>query len=318
MGNVHRDNRRYLPSIGSFATFEVAAKHLSFTVAAKELNVTQAAVSQHIRNLEKALERSLFIRKHNTLELTTDGVRLLSAVSKGLDCISNAVTNLEGPLEERVVTISATTGAACYWLSPLINRFQIEYADIKFVVLASDEDDALRNFSDVDISLICGNERCDVGEELHYLFPEIVRPLCSPSYLEQHGPFDNPEMLVRANLLHLHEKHWSSDAIGWKPLTWTNWFTANGLDYEESHGSITSNSYPMLLNAAVEGKGIILGWQHIVQHYIESGLLAVANQSSFRVERGNFLKINQDSRSKPHVMRFHDFILKACEDIELW
>lgn len=318
MGNVNRDNRRYLPSIGSFATFEVAAKHLSFTVASKELNVTQAAVSQHIRNLEKALERSLFVRKHNTLELTSDGARLLSAVSKGLDCISNAITTLEDPSEERVVTISATTAAACYWLSPLIDQFQSEYANIQFIVLASDEDDALRNFSDVDISLICGNERCDVGEELHYLFPEIVRPLCSPGYLDKHGPFDHPETLQNANLLHLHEKHWSSDAIGWKPLTWTNWFTANDLEYEERHGSITSNSYPMLLNAAVEGKGVILGWQHIVQQHIRSGLLVVANESSLRVERGNFLKVNQDSTSKPHVMRFHEFILKACESVELW
>ena len=49
--------RRYLPSLGSFATFEVAAKHLSFTLAAKELNVTQGAVSQQIRILER--ERQL-------------------------------------------------------------------------------------------------------------------------------------------------------------------------------------------------------------------------------------------------------------------
>ena len=30
--------RRHLPSLGSFATFEVAAKHLSFTLAARELH----------------------------------------------------------------------------------------------------------------------------------------------------------------------------------------------------------------------------------------------------------------------------------------
>ena len=54
--------RRYLPSLGSFATFEVAAKHLSFTLAGNELNVTQAAISQQIRGLEKSLGVTLFIR----------------------------------------------------------------------------------------------------------------------------------------------------------------------------------------------------------------------------------------------------------------
>lgn len=67
--------RRYLPSLGSFATFEVAAKHLSFTLAAKELNVTQGAVSQQIRLLERALDTALFLRRRNALELTAEGRR---------------------------------------------------------------------------------------------------------------------------------------------------------------------------------------------------------------------------------------------------
>lgn len=313
-----KDTRRYLPSIGSFATFEVAARHLSFTIAAKELNVTQAAVSQHVRNLEKALEQPLFVRKHKGLELTNAGARLLIAVGTGLDCISEAIGNLESTTMDQLVTVSATTGAACYWLRTLVDRFQINHPEIRFVILASDEDDTLRNFSDVDISLICGNERCDVGEKLQYLFPEIVRPVCSPDYLKQFGPFDDLDVLETANLLHLHEKHWSSDAIGWKPLTWSNWFGVTGRDYTERPGTLSSNSYPLLIDAAVEGKGLILGWQHIVQQHIDSGTLVVANEASLRVERGNFLKINQDSRKKSQVMLFHDFILRSCEVIELW
>ena len=67
--------RRYLPSLGSLATFEVAAKHLSFTLAGTELNITQGAISQQIRGLEKALDVTLFVRKHNSLELTPRGAR---------------------------------------------------------------------------------------------------------------------------------------------------------------------------------------------------------------------------------------------------
>ena len=83
--------RRQLPSLGALAIFEVAAKHLSFTVAARELNVTQGAVSQQVRLLEDTLNTKLFLRKHNALELTSDGVDLFAAVTAGLDRISAGV-----------------------------------------------------------------------------------------------------------------------------------------------------------------------------------------------------------------------------------
>ena len=68
------------------------------------------------------------------------------------------------------------------------------------MVLASDEDDTLRNYSGVDLSLLCGNERCEVGEVLHYLFPEVAQPVCSPAYLADHGPFAEAESLYRKAL----------------------------------------------------------------------------------------------------------------------
>ena len=69
--------RRYLPSLGAFATFEVAAKHLSFTLAAKELNVTQGAVSRAVKGLEDHLGVTLFQRLPRALALTDEGKVLL-------------------------------------------------------------------------------------------------------------------------------------------------------------------------------------------------------------------------------------------------
>ena len=100
-----RSNKKNLPSLGSFATFEVAAKHLSFTAAARELNVSQTAISQHIRYLERALELSLFVRKHNSLELTPQGSQLLKCVSEGLGSISSGVMQLCG--ERKLALVQA-------------------------------------------------------------------------------------------------------------------------------------------------------------------------------------------------------------------
>ncbi|BAK76637.1 transcriptional regulator, LysR family [Pseudogulbenkiania sp. NH8B] len=301
--------RRYLPSLGSFATFEVAAKHLSFTLAGNELNVTQAAISQQIRGLEKSLGVALFVRKHNSLELTPDGQRLLTAVSGGLDVICDAINDINAPSDLPVITCSGTNAAIACWLKSFTDRFRAERPDVRFVLLASDEDDTLRNFDEVDLSLICGNERCEIGENLYYLFPEIVQPVCSPAYLERHGPFPDARSLGQADLLDLHRKHWTSDAIGWHPITWDDWFRASGLDVPHFSPIMISNNYPLLLNAAVNGEGIVLGWHHLVRSLVNEGALCPLFDTPLRVDRGYYLKVNRASLDKPHVQEFIDLIL---------
>jgi DNA-binding transcriptional LysR family regulator len=305
--------RRHLPSLGALATFEVAAKHLSFTLAAKELNITQGAVSQQIRLLEKALEVDLFVRKHNALDLTPAGSNLFSAVSAGLDTISEGVGLLQPETQPETVTISATNGMAAYWLKPLIDSFRLVNPSVGFVVLASDEDDTMRNYSGVDLSLLCGNERCEVGEELHYLFPEAAQPVCSPVYLEAHGPFEDPHSLNRANLLHLHERHWSADAIGWQPLGWEEWFRAHGARWERGQSSLSTNKVSLLIEATLAGEGVMLGWQHMVERYLQEGRLVLARPEMITAGRGNFLRCQTASLQRPAVSRFVDHLLTALK-----
>lgn len=305
--------RRYLPSLGAFATFEVAAKHLSFTLAAKELNVTQGAVSQQIRLLERALDTELFIRKHNALELTPEGASLHGAVTEGLDAISAAVSVLTGEEGPQTVTLSATDGVANFWLKPLIDSFRDLYPETGFVVLASDNDDAIRNYSEVDIAFLCGNERCEVGEELHFLFQEVAQPVCSPAFLAEHGPFESPADFNRVNLLHLHNRHWSADAIGWQPLGWAEWFRAQGAEWNKSPFSLSTNKVGMLMEATLAGEGVMLGWHHMVRASIAEEKLVFAHPASVTIGRGNFLNCRQKSIQRPQVAAFVSHVLAAAK-----
>ena len=303
--------RRYLPSLGSFATFEVAAKHLSFTLAARELNVTQGAISQQVRLLERALGVDLFLRKHNALELTPEGISLHAAVSDGLDTISAAVSVIAGDEGPETITISATDGMASFWLKPLIDSFRDTHSEIGFVVLASDADDTLRNYSEVDLSILCGNERCEVGEILHFLFPEVAQPVCTPDFLAAHGPFDDPDSLNRVNLLHLHDRHWSADAIGWQPLGWKEWFQAQEAAWTGRPSSLSTNKVNLLMDATLAGEGVMLGWQHMVRGPIREGRLVLAHPGQLSIGRGNFLNVRQKSLNRPSVAAFVDHMLAS-------
>jgi DNA-binding transcriptional LysR family regulator len=54
-------------------TFLAVAQSLSFTQAAQRLGVRQPTVSQHVRKLEEAVGRPLFIRDTRSVTLTADG-----------------------------------------------------------------------------------------------------------------------------------------------------------------------------------------------------------------------------------------------------
>ncbi|MCB5182949.1 LysR family transcriptional regulator [Streptomyces antimicrobicus] len=58
-------------------TFLTVAQTLSFTQAAGRLGVRQSTVSQHVRRLEEATGRALFVRDTHSVELTEDGEALL-------------------------------------------------------------------------------------------------------------------------------------------------------------------------------------------------------------------------------------------------
>ena len=303
-------HRRHLPSLGALATFEVAAKHLSFTLAARELNITQGAVSQQIRLLEQALGLSLFHRLHNAMELTADGVALVRAVSAGLDAISAGVGQVMPDAGPERVTISATDALAAYWLKPLIDRFRADHPTVGFVVLASDDDPALSQYSGVDIALLCGNERFEIGDALHLMYPEVAQPVCSPAYLAAHGPFHTAADLARTTLLHLHDRHWSSGAIQWHPLGWDEWFRAEGVEGRGAGFGLSTNKVTILTEAAVAGEGVMLGIHNLVRGHIDRGELVFAHRGLISSGRSNFMRVNPAAQARPVVARFVDHLLR--------
>lgn len=61
---------------GLLRSFVAVAHTLSFTQAALQLGLSQPTVSQHVRRLEAAVGRQLFVRDTRTVLLTADGERM--------------------------------------------------------------------------------------------------------------------------------------------------------------------------------------------------------------------------------------------------
>ena len=312
-----RLSRRHLPSLKSLATFEVAAKHLSFTLAAKELHVTQAAVSQHIRYLEEMLEVSLFNRSQNALELSREGEELLRAVTGGLNTISSGVASIRDPGFSHTVTIASTNASAQLWLYPLVEQYQALAPDTQVTILASDRDDSIQNFTEVDVVMLCGIERSRSAARPIPLFEEIVKPVCSPDYLADRGHFADASSMLEADLLHLHKRHWTANAIDWRPITWQKWFWPDSTEERDLLGFQT-NSYVLLHDVALQGRGVMLGFQHLSHHAIENGKLCVAYDQKLSSGRAFYLQKRQPDRREKHIDDFVDFIVGEVDKSAPW
>ncbi|CAL2069836.1 MULTISPECIES: LysR substrate-binding domain-containing protein [Streptomyces] len=77
-------------------TFLAVAQTLSFTQAARRLALRQSTVSQHVRRLEDAAGRPLFVRDTHSVELTEDGEAMLGFARRILQVHEQATAFFTG------------------------------------------------------------------------------------------------------------------------------------------------------------------------------------------------------------------------------
>ena len=242
------------PPLNALRAFEAAARHLSLTKAALELNVTPGALSHQIRGLEDHLGLKLFDRGVRSITLTATGKALQPGLQTGFLHIRDALASLNRLGHERVLVVSAPPGFTSKWLAPRLYRFSIAHPEIDVRVSSSL---TKANFTtdgvDAAIRNLPVNAPQDEALEVEKLVDLTLAPVCSPAFVEEHGPFTSPDMLKRMPLIH-------DDSLSSRIAvpSWADWFGAAGVrDADVSHG-LRFSSADHALDATVEGAGVLL------------------------------------------------------------
>ena len=299
------DHVRRLPPLQTLRAFEAAARLGSFTLAARELSLTQGAVSRQIKNLEQRLGVALFVRRDRGVVLTPSGLRYRQAVTEALDGIARATAEVGVGEAGGPITLGATSALASLWLLPRLTTFRRHEPALDIRVLVSDRDFA-RDAADVDLVIEYSRSRRD-GDGVHRLFDEEVFPVCSPDYLAGRKPPRRPAGLLKETLLDLEDDH--PDWLGWP-----EWFRIAGVADARFRRPVRINSYPMLLQAAVAGQGIALGWLDFVDSYLAAGTL-VAVMRRPRVGPGHFyLVLTHPVPDDTPIARLRDWLVGSARD----
>ena len=272
-----------LPPLSTLRAFEAAARLGSMSAAARELSLSQPAISRSLAHLESDLGQPLFRRSHRGLQLTDAGCTLQRAVEVAFATLAEACDGIRAPDKDRTVWLTANSGFAQQWLAGRLPELRRTLPSLYLRLTTSDRDQEL-DAGEYDLVVRFGTGQWR-GCTSTKLLPERVVPVCSPAYLAKHRRLAravSPAVLSGAHLLHLDES-----SARW--LTWASWFAAQGIAPKLPRPALTYASYPLLLQAALAGEGVALGWQALIEPQVRDGSLVPLFKPLQRDTHGYFL-----------------------------
>jgi LysR family glycine cleavage system transcriptional activator len=256
--------RTQLPPLNSLVAFEASARHLSFTRAGHELLVSREAVSRQIRLLEGHLGVKLFRRLHRAVELTRDGEEFHGTVKRGLEGIARAAEVLQRRGQPAKITVTATVAIASCWLTPRLPKFRAAHPDAEIRVMVSDSPPDLAA-EGIDVGFRYGDGKWP-GLRAVRLFAVSSFPVCAPGYLQAAPAIAGPADLMDHTLLNL-------DGAPHAMEDWYWWLQGAGVRGPTSLQILGFDNYANVIQAALDGQGVALGFGGIVDDYLAAGEL---------------------------------------------
>ena len=295
MGMSRRGPYR-IPPTSALIAFESAARHGNFSRAARELRTSQSAISRHIASLERQLSTRLFDRSRTGVSLTDAGSSYRDAVAIGLGAIHAGAAEVAelSTVEQVELVIACSDEISHLFLMPRYDAVQKALGErVRVRILTYQHNIQYLPPSPVADVLLTWDPATAAPEDRKVVFREEVSLLCSPGYAAIH-----------AETLSLPTTAWSKLTLldisrpneGW--ASWNDYFDVKGHPASEPRVAGFDN-YTYVLEAAVAGQGIALGWRHFIERYLELGALTVLNQEAMKTDNCLNAVATEKGRQRP-------------------
>ncbi|MCP4979302.1 MAG: LysR family transcriptional regulator [Gammaproteobacteria bacterium] len=275
--------RRLMPILNALLVFDEAGRQNSFTLAGRNLGMAQPSVSRFIANLENHLGSALFERQHNRLRLTARGERLHRAVASGLEEIRTACAEVESSSEPPLLTIECTHGFAYMWLLPRMQSLMKLLPGWRLRTINTDGGSPISS-DEADLVVRIGDGQW-VDRKSLLLFEEEVFPLCAADFMQQHGLMHKQVSPIELIELPLICEDFGDR--GW--MGWIDWFAHFGVNFEFPDDLRPLYNYALVLQAAMEGRGLALAWEQLAEPHLSNGWLTEVPGLRVKTNLGYYL-----------------------------
>lgn len=282
--------------------FVAVAETESFTAAAKQLNISTAQVSRQVSALEARLATKLLHRTTRKVSVSEAGNiyyqhcrQILEDLKSAEDAISDMQSHPTGKLK---ITAPVTYGEAT--IAPLVNSFLKRYPDLHVEInLSNLKKDLIEE--GFDIAIRQGNLN-DSSMMAKRLSSRTFYVCAAPDYLEAHGVPEKPADLEKHNCLQSMNEYW--------------YFQVNGKPRNvRLSGNLRSNNGHALLNAALQGIGIVqLPGDYVCPH-VESGDLQVLLEEYRAPDQGVWALYPQNRNLSSKVRLLLDYLAEELGDM---
>lgn len=229
------------------------------------MNVTQPAVSKNIAALEAHLGTKLFHRLKTGLTLTEDGAILFQAVQSSFTILENSIDQItQTPTKENTLTFSVSTAFAAHWLIPQMNDFRREFPHLtlNFQLVGRE---ARGSIASSDLGLRLESEVAP-GDVAIRVCPEWIVAVASPEYIERNGTLNTPKPGGSHSLVKLDQPR----------ISWQKFLNDTDQSIQDSLPEIRVSDYSVVLQSALNGRGVALGFITSCGYLLQEGLLELA------------------------------------------
>jgi len=263
--NIKNTNRDELPLPQDLNVFVTVVREQSFAAAARELGQSPAYISKRMQILETTLGTRLLHRSTRSLTLTADGERVLHWAGQVLNTFSDMQDDLSAARvsPEGRILICSSAGFGRSYLAPAVSALSQQYPQLEIRLEVTDRLVDLTE-EGIDVEIHVGDELPQ--QHISRLLIANKRILCaSPQYLQQHGTPQSLDELSQHQCLVLKEKNnvfglWSLEKNG-------------DTEAVKIRGPLSSNNGEIVMQWALDQRGIILRSQWDASPYLQSGEL---------------------------------------------
>lgn len=256
--------------------------------AASRLFVTQSALSHQLKDAELSLGASLFARKTQPVQFSSQGKMLLdlaAAVLPLVDVVNQQLKSGELPAQQLRLTVECH--ACVHWLLPAIKAFRAQWQHVHLVLDTDIQHHAVEVMLKDELDLVLTtDQRLEQQVSYQPLFELELFAFMAPEHVLATQPFMTPADLAKEKLLVYPIPPERQDLFR---------HFLQKLPFSGELRQVAQASQMLQLVAAGDGIAVLPGW--LAEPFVSQGLIVVKRLGEQGLKRQMYLASRRDEKN---------------------